>query len=271
MIKTIWKNSVKSICAVELFSESDVRIISFSGFKVSGALLTDEYLMQISNAHTVKFTFYNEDGSLPFLTFNIPYKKLIKYLITMDDSPGFTVIDPTIHPKLSEIPSLELNLVIDKPIGEEVITIHHQPMLQALSMSKSIVSSFLNECGINFMQLSSPIKPGYAGCPIIQLESGKVIGMARHKLAMINESHKKMKKIMQNNLELLKSLEGKIFFESIDPIQVLIAGQNQLKYMSQQLINEMNCTFPQGVEIKRIISYLNKELHLTMINDIFRN
>ena len=62
-----------------------------------------------------------------------------------------------------------------------------------------------------------------------------------------------MKQIINNNLAILKKSQGKFNVEEIDPIQVLIANQNQIKYIT----NEIYKTATMSIGYALNISYVN--------------
>ena len=80
-----------------------------------------------------------------------------------------------------------------------------------------------------------------------------MIGIIGHKLAAVTQSHKRMKQIINNNLAILKKSQGKFNVEEIDPIQVLIANQNQIKHISNEIYKTATMTNGYALDI----SYVN--------------
>ena len=62
-----------------------------------------------------------------------------------------------------------------------------------------------------------------------------------------------MKQIINNNLAILKKSQGKFNVEEIDPIQVLIANQNQIKHISNEIYKTATMTNGYALDI----SYVN--------------
>jgi hypothetical protein len=64
-----------------------------------------------------------------------------------------------------------------------------------------------------------------------------------------------MMRIINNNLKVLHEAEGKINMEDIDPIQVLIVNQNQIKHMAAEFFKTMNLRVGLAAEICNLGDY----------------
>ena len=102
------------------------------------------------------------------------------------------------------------------------------------------------------MQVDSNIKQGNSGSPLINADTGEVIGIIGHKLASITQSHKRMKQIINNNLAILKKSQGKFNVEEIDPIQVLIANQNQIKHITNEIYKTATMSIGYALDISYV-------------------
>jgi hypothetical protein len=58
-----------------------------------------------------------------------------------------------------------------------------------------------------------------------------------------------MMRIINSNLQVLKEAEGKIDMEDIDPIQVLIANQNQIKHIVVEFFKTTNMRVGYAAEL----------------------
>ena len=57
--------------------------------------------------------------------------------------------------------------------------------------------------------------------------------MIGHRLEGMAKTYNQMMKIINDNLKTLKDGEAQINIQDIDPIQVLVASQNQIKHMTK--------------------------------------
>ena len=56
---------------------------------------------------------------------------------------------------------------------------------------------------------------------------------------------------------MLKEAEGKINFQDIDPVQVLIANQNQIKHMAQDFFKTASIMYGFALEINQVSEYID--------------
>lgn len=239
MYRTVWKQCHKSVCQLSFFSSDGINLISMTGFKVNGQfLITDDYLFKIYKAAEVSLKFMDADGCNLLASIRIPmseFKKRILKGIENDKTP-FAAINIDFD-EFRDIPSLKLKASDELvEIGQPIAILGFQLYRDNLSIKTGILaSSFIENNGLKYYHINSSIKQGNSGSPIVNAETGEVIGILGHKLASITQSHKRMKQIINNNLAILKKNQGKFNVEEIDPVQVLIANQNQIKYIANEI------------------------------------
>jgi len=210
-----------------------------TGFKVNGQfLITDDYLFKIYKAAEVSIRFIDADGCTEYASIRLPmceFKKRILKGIEKDKTP-FAAINIDFD-EFKHIPSLKLKAANEMvEIGQPIAVMGFQLSRDNLSIKTGILSSsFFESNGLKYYHVNSSVKQGNSGSPIINAETGEVIGVLGHKLASITQSHKRMKQIINNNLAILKKNQGKFNVEEIDPVQVLIANQNQIKYIANEI------------------------------------
>jgi hypothetical protein len=69
---------------------------------------------------------------------------------------------------------------------------------------------------------------------------------------------------MNANLEVLKQAEGKIMMQDVDPIQVLIANQNQIKHLAHEFFRNASINSGFALDIHQVSEYLDME---TAVNE----
>jgi S1-C subfamily serine protease len=228
-----------------------------TGFKVNDQyMLTDENLFKIYKAVKVKIVFVNSDGYTENRSVEISMNELKRRIIKGLDKRynAFAVIKIDFK-EFKDIPSLKLSKVENNDIGENIAVLGYQLDHDNLSIKTGIISStFMHNNGLKYLQVESNINQGNSGSPLINSETGEVIGIIGQNLASITLSHRRMKQIINNNLAILKKSQGKFNVEEIDPIQVLIANQNQIKYIT----NEIYKTATMSIGYALNISYVNE-------------
>ena len=256
MYRTVWKKCQNAVCQLNFYSSSGIKIVSMTGFKTNDHfLITDDYVYKIYKASEVCIRFLKDDGFTEEASVRISmseFKKRIIRNVDGEKSPFAAVnID---FDEFENIHSLNLKNPSDKiEIGQPVALFGYQLDRENLAIKQGIVSSaFIHSNGLKYIQIDSSIKQGNSGSPIINIETCEVIGIIGHRLATVTQSHKRIKQIINNNLAILKKSQGKFNVEDIDPIQVLIANQNQIKHISNEIYKTANMSIGNALDIKYV-------------------
>ena len=139
-------------------------------------------------------------------------------------------------------------------IGHPIAVLGFQLEQSNLAIKEGIISSLYQEPGgLKYMQVDCSIKQGNAGSPLIDTETMEVIGVIGHRLAFIAKAYQEMMRIINNNLKLLRDAEGKFNFNEIDPIQVLIANQNQIKRLATEYYKSANMMVGYAVDLCSLV------------------
>ena len=255
MYKTVWNKYQSSVCQLNFYSSSGIKLLSMTGFKVNDHfLITDEYLHKIYKAVKVKLIFVKSDGYTENASIEISMTELKKRVIKgiNKEKTPFAAINIDLK-EFKNIPSLRLSTDKAVDIGQSIAVLGYQLDQDNLSIKTGIVSSLLiHDNGLKYLRVDSSIKQGNSGSPLINTETGKVIGIIGHKLASITQSHKRMKQIINNNLAILKKSQGIFNVEEIDPIQVLIANQNQIKYITNEIYKTATMSIGYALDISYV-------------------
>lgn len=257
MYKDVWNKCQASVCLLNFYSSSDIKLLSMTGFKVNNQfLLTDENIFKIHKAIKVEMVFVNSDGHSENSRVVISMDELKKRMMKGFDerNAAFAVIRIDFE-KFEKIPSLSLSKDFNLKIGQNIAVLGYQLDHNNLAIKTGIISSSLvHENGLKYLQIESNLNQGNSGSPVINSDTGEVVGIIGQNLASITQSHKRMKQIINNNLAVLKKSQGKFNVEDIDPIQVLIANQNQIKYITNDIYK--NATMNIGYAIN--VSYVHE-------------
>ncbi|MDY6801002.1 MAG: serine protease [Bacteroidota bacterium] len=227
-----------------------------TGFKVNGNfLITDDYIYKIYKASEVCIRFIKDDGFTEEASVKIPMSELKQRIIKNIDNKKtpFAAINIDFD-EFSKIKSLKLKHPSEKiNIGKPIALLGYQIDRENLAIKQGIISSvFFDTNGLKYLQIDSSIKQGNSGCPVIDAETCEVIGIIGHRLSTVTQSHKRIKQIINNNLAILKKSQGKFNVEDIDPIQVLIANQNQIKHISNEIYKTANMSIGNALDIKYV-------------------
>lgn len=256
MYRKVWEQCKSSVCSIEFLSNAGTKIISFTGFKVKNFLVTDDVIDKFAKPAKVVLRF-TESKSTSTACISMSFKQLLGTKVKFNDqiNPGFVIFDIR-EKSFQSIPSLKCSKKFNHLIGHPIAVLGYPLELENLAITSGIISSlFKHNDGFNTIQVDCTIKQGNAGSPLICAETGEVLGVIGHRLASIARSYQQMMRIINTNLQVLKEAEGKIDMEDIDPIQVLIANQSQIKHMTTEFYKTTNMRVGFAAELCDFADY----------------
>lgn len=262
MYRKIWNDCFQSVAQLNFYTDLDIKILTLTGFKTKNFLITDESIRKISPFDKVEIKFVGKDGYSIMASKVLTKSELDKRTIAGLNNKfmNFVVINIDFD-EFEKIPQLSLGDEEVTDVGQPVATLGYQANQENLSIKQGIISSFhYSEEGNKYIQIDSSIKSGNEGSPLIDVETGKIIGVIGHKLTEISQSYKKLKNIMNSNITLLKKYQGKYNMEDIDPVQVLIANQNQIKYITKEIYRIADMGVGYAVPSTDIANFIKENL-----------
>ena len=256
MYRKVWEHCKSSVCSIDFITDAGTRIISFTGFKVKDYLLTDEVVDKFAKPSSILLRFTESDAKASGCI-SLTYEEFLasKVEVKTNPKPGFLIFDIQ-HKAFEAIPSLVCSKKIQHSIGSPIAVLGYQLDQENLALKTGIISSYYkHKDGFNSIQVDCTIKQGNSGSPLICAETLEVIGVIGHRLASLARGYQEMMRIINNNLRVLNEAEGKINMEDIDPIQVLIANQNQIKHMATEFFKSTNMRVGFAAEICNLSDY----------------
>ena len=261
MYREIWRQVHQSVAQLNFFTQDKIKTISLTGFKVKSYLVTDDYVRNLSHYDHVEIRFVGKDGMT-----NHSSKKLTKaefekrMVVGLNDKLQNIVLIKLDHERLKNIPGLPLCEDCHTEIGEPIAVVGYKLNQDNLAIKQGILSSYYSSCGVHYLQVDASIKHGNAGSPVIRTETGEVIGIIGHKLTETSQSYKRLKDIMNNNIQLLKRYQGRSSLEDIDPVQVLIANQNQIKYITKEIYRTASMGVGYALPSRQIVNFFKENV-----------
>jgi hypothetical protein len=233
MYRNVWKECHYSVCSITFLRKSGTRITSFTGFRVKDYLITDNVLDKFAEPAKVIIRFTGPDGYSEVASKRLSYNdfKKLTYTLPSGKNPGYLILECPFK-EFSRIPSLKGSRKFRYEIGHPVAVLGYQLEQENLSIKNGIISSCFRNSDINYLQVDCSIIQGNAGSPVIDPETLEVLGVIGHRLGYITRAYQEMMRIINKNLKILKEAEGKYCFDDIDPVQVLMVNQSQIKHMA---------------------------------------
>jgi len=240
--------------------------MSISGFKIGNQIVTDDMIYHVKDAEHIEIRFLLDDGATDYATAKLSYSQLLELLPNQRefDKLGICII-PADFPEFEKVPSLTLCKSCDIKIGRTIAVIGYQAEHRNMALKTGIISShYTNSKGLGFIQYDGTVKPGNSGAPLIDVESGRVIGVVMNKESGFVKSYKELMEITDSNLKVLKEQEGKSNFFDVDLAQVLYANQSQIKHIAKEFF--LNATVRVGfaLEIEHVLEYLETKMEFDL-------
>ena len=251
---------------VDFFSSSNVKVMSISGFKIANQIVTDDMIYKVRDAEQVEIRFLGEDGFTSYASVKISYAALLQLLPDKSefDHLGIVII-PADFPEFEKVPCLTLCKACDIKIGRSVAVIGYQVEQKNMALKTGIISShYTNSKGLGFIQYDGTVKPGNSGAPLLDVETGRVIGVVMNKEMGFVKSYKELMEITDANLKVLKEQEGKSKFFDVDLAQVLYANQSQIKHILKEFFQNATVRVGFALEIEHVLEYLETKMELDL-------
>lgn len=237
MYRDIWTKCNQSVAAINLIDENGIEIGYFSGFKISRYLITDSGFQELKRAQVAVIKFMSEDGFTVKASKKFPYSELLNRIINQHDKTAdqFAVMDIDFE-EFNQIQTLYIEINQEPEIGMGLALLGYQFDQPNLTIKSGILSSVLHfPEERKYLQFDGHIKKGNAGSPLIDITTGNVMGIIGFKLSKAMKTYNQLKYIINSNIDLLKKSEGEFNISEVDPIQVLIVNQNQIKQLAGEI------------------------------------
>jgi hypothetical protein len=260
MFREVWQKCFSSIGSISYLDKNGIVITSFSGFKAGNYLITDDSVFNIHDAQEVVVKFVESDGVTAAKTLHYSNQDFESKIFTgsMPYTKSFAVVVLK-DPEFVKIPALNFKSQDKQALGQPVALMGFQYDQPGLSIKSGIISSYyINSTDSKYIQFDGIVRKGNSGGPLIDTESCQVVGIIGYKLAQMNKAYNQMLDIIKNNIELLKSAEGHLNVGNVDPIQVLIASQNQIKQLSNEIYKFSNQGMGIALDIRHVKEFIEK-------------
>lgn len=262
MLTKIWKVCHGAVCSLNFLNERGVVIDTLTGFKVGKSLITSEHAFYIPKARKVEIAFVAEDANTVTAIARVPYREFVRDMRigVMNNHADYAIFNIDI-PDFEHIPGLTLSERRTISIGQQVAMLAFCGGSANLALRTGIVASlFANKEGVRYMQFDGLTCYGNSGAPLIDLETMQVIGIISRRNTPAIKAYQKLQEIIAANLEELRKVENVVRFGDMDPVQVLIANQNQLKNLVSNIYRYTSTGTSQAVMLDQILSYFSEKV-----------
>lgn len=249
-----WNTFYQSVCSITLFLD-DQRVSSGTGFRVGEYIATNAHVIDLSESkfNKVKLRFVNNDGFSTFLekTYtSTDFRNLIEDC-SDPDKWDFLILRIDCN-CIKSIPSLNLDNSDDLIIGNAICLLGFQFEQQNLSIHGGIISSLFKKKEVDYIQIDASVNQGNSGGPLIDVDTGNVIGIVTRKATGFTKLFDKVIESFDDNIQYLKQYNNVMTISGFNPVQPLIWNQNQMKILSKEIKRSANVGIGYAYKIREI-------------------
>ncbi len=256
MYKELWKKTQQAVCQISFYDANNIKIGSLSGFKTSDFIVTDEMVLKYPRAFEAEFLFVEADAHTPFKKLRMPVSEFRKRILPRAKSIyNHLVFIQASFPVIQDIKGLSLSCGMTEP-GQPVAVLGFHLDHSNLSIKPGILSSVCTFHGRPYLQFEVSVKQGNSGSPLLNAETGEVIGVVGYRLAEMTKTFLRIRDVVDQNVEVLEMALNKWKIDDIDPVQVLIANQKLIKHFANEIYKSANIRIGFATPVSEIQNYL---------------
>lgn len=109
-----------------------------------------------------------------------------------------------------------------------------------LTCHRGIISSFYQSGLTRIIQLDASVNAGNSGGPLIDPDTGHVLGIITRKATGLTRLFGELKSSIRTNIEAMQAMAGMMSMSGIDPIEALIVGQRQFRGVLDEIERQAN-------------------------------
>jgi S1-C subfamily serine protease len=215
-----------------MFTRNGQRVSSGSGFMSGGVLVTCAHVIDAARALPLRVIFPNAvDGQSR--EWDVPGGISASQIRGHSAEHYFDYA--IIEPPAGVVPGKSLEFADYEPqVGAEVCGLGFPFEQEELTITRGIVSAVTESGVARMLKLDMSVNPSNSGGPLIDVETGKVVGVIARKSTGLTEAFDQLMRDFDNNVEALAG-RGGILLAGIDPIEFFKLTQLQMKLVSQHM------------------------------------
>ncbi|MEI9965501.1 MAG: serine protease [Caulobacteraceae bacterium] len=146
-----------------------------------------------------------------------------------------------IEPPSGAILGSSLQFAEDVPeVGEPVCCLGYPFEDPDLTLHHGFISAIFQSGVATMIKLDMSINPSNSGGPLIRLKDGAVVGVVARKATGLSRAFAGLMRSYDQNISALQRSIGLVGLGSVDPIAALVAGQRQMKSVSEEIARSAN-------------------------------
>jgi S1-C subfamily serine protease len=229
-MNAIWTRCQASVFSLT-FENAEGRITSGSGFKVGDYLVTNNHVIQVPSAKRITLRSVGVDAHTSAVNLSFGHLEFKTFLVEGDPETKWDYAILRIpSPEFLKAPSLVLSEGEEAEIGSQIAIFGYQFDQPHLSMHMGHLASRYVKAEVDYLQLDSSVNHGNSGGPLIDIATGRVLGIVTRKATGLTEQFDALLKSFQQNIVQLQAMQqggAKVFLAGLDPVAAMLATQTK--------------------------------------------
>lgn len=267
MYRSVWNTFKESVCSLNFYNSRNILFFRSSGFRYDNYIISALYKEEMDRADYVIIGFPPNEPEGYNKSLRIPVDELCNRLPRDLEKglPGLLAL-PVKPDEFKPVPSVKTNGSLpDAGIGTPVAMLSYSHKMNELYMKTGLISSHLTVRDEDFIFVEASFEQGNSGAPLINAFTGEVIGVMVDCFSSPYNNHKKIKRIINENIRMLNDAGGKWTLGNIDPVQVLIANQHMINYLAKEIYLHAQRNYGFAVPLEKVSRYLINLNHTSRI------
>jgi S1-C subfamily serine protease len=253
-------NEIWTRCQAAVFSltfeNADGRITSGSGFKVGDFLVTNNHVIQVPGAKRISIRSVRADGHSTAVSLSFGHLEFNTFLAEGDPETSWDYAILRIpRPEFLNAPSLLLSEDDEADIGKQVALFGYQFDQPHLSMHMGYLASRYVKAEVDYLQLDSSVNNGNSGGPLIDIATGRVLGIVTRKATGLTQQFDALLHSFQQNIGQLQTMQrggARALVAGLDPVAAMLATQTQMQRIAQEIGRSANVGIGYAYHIKKV-------------------
>lgn len=255
----LWKRCQGSIFSLT-FENADGRITSGTGFKVGEYLVTNNHVIQVPTARKIALRSVHVDAHTTAVNLLFGHLEFRTFLVVGDPEAAwdFAVLKIPSQEFLAA-PSLDLVDGDEVNVGGQIAIFGYQFDQPHLSMHMGYLASQYQKSGVHYLQLDSSVNHGNSGGPLIDVRTGRVLGIVTRKATGLTQQFDALLQSFQQNIAQLQAMRRsgvQAIVAGLDPVAAMLATQTQMQRIAQEIGRSANVGIGYAYHVQKVRSSL---------------
>jgi S1-C subfamily serine protease len=231
------------------------RVASGSGFMVKGHLITNHHVFLGPTNSTVVLAWQPNQDAASRKEIQISYPTFATSLVSGSDENNhdFAILNITQLAQQS-LYQFQLESPEAKRVGEPAVILGYPLEHRNLVCHLGIISSFYTKGTTRVIQLDASVNQSNSGGPVLDINSGKVIGVVTRKGTGLSNLFDQLTRVFDKNVAALQAAKGVMSMSGVDPVGAIIAGQHQMKALTAEIQRSANVGIGYAFSVEHLLS-----------------